>query len=200
MVGEHPAEWLAEIADGSAAAFGRFYDNYAQMVYRLALTMTKDPADAEDLCQDIFMEVLHKADQYDPDRGSVEAWLAVRTRSRAMDRLRRKQRMTVCDWNEEELPEPILFSERESVEVAALRRVELDQVKEALRAIPPLQRMAVYGSYVEQLSHREMADMMKRPVGTIKSLIRYGIHNVRRRLDAADPKEGGEAKHDAYKA
>lgn len=70
MVGEHPAEWLAEIADGSAAAFGRFYDNYAQMVYRLALTMTKDPADAEDLCQDIFMEVLHKADQYDPDRGA----------------------------------------------------------------------------------------------------------------------------------
>lgn len=200
MVGDHPAEWLAEIADGSAAAFGRFYDTYAQMVYRLALTMTKDPADAEDLCQDIFMEVLHKADQYDPARGSVEAWLAVRTRSRAMDRLRRKQRMAVCDWNEEELPEPILFSERESVEMAALRRVELDQVKEALRGIPPLQRMAVYGSYVEQLSHREMAEMMKRPVGTIKSLIRYGIHNVRRRLDAPDPREGGEPKHDAYKA
>ena len=56
--------------------------------------------------------------------------------------------------------------------------------------IPPLQRMAVYGSYVERRSHREMAELLNRPVGTVKSLIRYGIHNVRRRLDAMSGKEG----------
>ena len=88
---DHSAMWLEEIAEGSATAFRRFYDTHARLVYRLALQMTKDPAEAEELCQDIFMEVLHKADQYDPARGSVEAWLAVRTRCRAMDRLRKRR-------------------------------------------------------------------------------------------------------------
>lgn len=96
---DHSALWLEEIAEGSAAAFRRFYDAYARLVYRLALQMTKDPAEAEDVCQDIFMEVLHKADQYDPARGSVEAWLAVRTRCRAMDRLRKRQRIAAAEWN-----------------------------------------------------------------------------------------------------
>lgn len=147
---DHSAMWLEEIAEGSATAFRRFYDTHARLVYRLALQMTKDPAEAEELCQDIFMEVLHKADQYDPARGSVEAWLAVRTRCRAMDRLRKRQRMAEAEWMEEALPETTWGEGQESVELAALRRVELEQVKEALQGIPPLQRMAVYGSYVEQ--------------------------------------------------
>lgn len=197
---DHSALWLEEIAAGSAAAFRRFYDAYARLVYRLALQMTKDPAEAEDVCQDIFMEVLHKADQYDPARGSVEAWLAVRTRCRAMDRLRKRQRIAAAEWNGEALPEMVWSEEQESVELAALRRVELEQVKEALQGIPPLQRMAVYGSYVEQRSHREMAELLNRPVGTVKSLIRYGILNVRRRLDAMNGKEGGGVQHETFKA
>ncbi|PAD80252.1 RNA polymerase sigma factor [Paenibacillus campinasensis] len=196
---DNPEIWLAEIAEGSAAAFGRFYEAYAKMVYRLAFQFTKDAAEAEDLCQDIFMEVLHKAEQYDPDRGSVEAWLAVRTRCRAMDRLRRKQRLAITEWSEDTLPETLWTGEREAVEVAALRQVELEQVKKALKTIPPMQRMAVYGSYVEQMSHREMAELMKRPVGTVKSLIRYGIQNVRKRLDIVSGKEGGGSEHETFK-
>lgn len=196
---DNPVVVLQEIAEGSAAAFGRFYEAYARMVYRLAFQFTKNAAEAEDLCQDIFMEVLYKAEQYDPARGSVEAWLAVRTRCRAMDRLRRKQRLSVTEWSEEALPETLWAGEREAVEVAALRKVELEQVKNALKSLPPLQRMAVYGSYVEQLSHREMAKLMNRPVGTVKSLIRYGIQNVRKRLDMVSGKEGGGSEHETCK-
>lgn len=68
-----------------------------------------------------------------------------------------------------------------------------------MKTIPPMQRMAVYGSYVEQMSHREMAELMKRPVGTVKSLIRYGIQNVRKRLDIVSGKEGGGSEHETFK-
>lgn len=71
----------------------------------------------------------------------------------------------------------------ESAEYEALRKWEQEQLKQAMQAIPPMQRMALHGSYIEQLSHREIAEHMKRPVGTVKSLIRYGIRNLRRRLD-----------------
>lgn len=197
---ELSAIWLEEIAEGSTAAFGRFYDAYHRQVYRLALQMTKDAAEAEDLCQDIFMEVLHKADQYDPARGSVEAWLAVRTRCRAMDRLRKRQRVMAVEWADDGVPEEMWNAEQESVELAALRRVELEQVKRALQGIPPLQRMAVYGSYVEQRTHREIAELLNRPVGTVKSLIRYGLQNVRRLLEAKHGQEGGGSQHETIKA
>lgn len=179
----YSALWLAEIAEGSVSAFGRFYDAYAPMVYRIALQMTKDALEAEDLCQEVFLEVMDKADQYDPGRGSVEAWLAVRTRSRAVDRLRKRRRAVETEWSEELLQEARGAEDQETVELSVLRRLEAEQVKRALHALPPLQRMAVYGCYVEQLSHREMSELMKRPLGTVKSLIRYGLKNVRRLLE-----------------
>lgn len=187
---EEAALWLAEIAEGSVTAFGRFYDAYVPLVYRIARQMTRDATEAEDLCQEIFLEVMDKAGQYDPGRGSVEAWLAVRTRCRALDRLRRKQRAAETEWNKE--AEEFMQEEaQETVELSVLRRLELEQVKQALHAIPPMQRMAVYGCYVEELSHRELAERLKRPVGTVKSLIRYGLKNARRVLEQNPPLQGG---------
>ncbi|AZK46617.1 RNA polymerase sigma factor [Paenibacillus lentus] len=181
---ESPECWLAEIAEGSVSAFGRFYDAYAPMVYRLAEQCMKDAAEAEDVCQDVFMEVMDKAGSYNPARGSVEAWLAVRTRSRVIDRLRKQQRWTIAEeWVIDREADILWSSGMESAEYEALRKWEKEQLKQAMLAIPPLQRMALHGSYIEQLSHREIAEYMKKPVGTVKSLIRYGIRNLRRHLD-----------------
>lgn len=185
---ESPELWLAEISEGSAAAFGRFYDAYAPMVYRLAEQWMKDAAEAEDVCHDVFMEVMDKAGSYNSARGSVEAWLAVRTRSRSMDRLRKHQRVSVAEEWEMNREADILWSRGiESAEYEALRKWEKERLKEAMQAIPSMQRMALHGSYIEQLSHREIAEHMKKPVGTVKSLIRYGIRNLRRRLDEMSP-------------
>ncbi|WP_110931866.1 RNA polymerase sigma factor [Paenibacillus bouchesdurhonensis] len=185
---ESPELWLAEIAEGSAAAFGRFYDAYAPMVYRMAEQWMMDAVEAEDVCHDVFMEVMDKAGSYNPARGSVEAWLAVRTRSRSMDRLRKHQRVSVAEEWEINREADILWSRGiESAEYEALRKWEMEQLKEAMQAIPSMQRMALHGSYIEQLSHREIAEHMKKPIGTVKSLIRYGIRNLRRRLDEMTP-------------
>ncbi|WP_055107166.1 RNA polymerase sigma factor [Paenibacillus ihumii] len=181
---ESPEIWLAEIAEGSVTAFGRFYDAYAPMVYRLAEQYMKNAAEAEDVCHDVFMEIMDKAGSYNPARGSVEAWLAVRTRSRALDRLRKQQRWSVAEeWSMDQEADILWSRGMESAEYEALRKWEQEQLKQAMQAIPPMQRMALHGSYIEQLSHREIAEHMKRPVGTVKSLIRYGIRNLRRRLD-----------------
>lgn len=181
---ESPELWLAEIAEGSVTAFGRFYDAYAPMVYRLAEQCMKNAAEAEDVCHDVFIEIMDKAGSYNPARGSVEAWLAVRTRSRALDRMRKQQRWSVAEeWSMDQEADILWSRGMESAEYEALRKWEQEQLKQAMQAIPPMQRMALHGSYIEQLSHREIAEHMKRPVGTVKSLIRYGIRNLRRRLD-----------------
>jgi len=195
-MGEHPADWLKEISEGSASAFSRFYDAYAPMVYRLSEHLLKDALEAEDVCQEIFIEVMQRADQYDPERGSVEAWLAVRVRSRAMDRLRKKQRMAAVETSEGDLAESPWAGHLESAELEAFRHLDRERLRHAMRGIPPMQRMALYGSYIMQLSHRELAERMQKPVGTVKSLIRYGIRNLRGQLQENQAKQaanGGEA-------
>lgn len=197
-----PSVWLEQIAEGSVTAFGQFYDAYAPLVYRIALSTTRDEREAEDVCQELFLEVMNKAGQYDPARGSVEAWLAVRARSRAMDRLRKKQRETETDWIDGLITEASWATEPEAVEVSVFRRLEAEKLKRALLRIPAPQRMAVYGCYVEELSHSEMARMMNRPLGTIKSLIRYGLRNIRRVLEAEEkqPLQEGGAQHESVGA
>ncbi|MCJ8012376.1 sigma-70 family RNA polymerase sigma factor [Paenibacillus sp. KQZ6P-2] len=192
---ENPAEWLRGIAEGSTSAFNLFYERFAPMVYRLADYWMKDEAEAEDVCQEIFIEVMQKAGQYDPERGSVEAWLAVRVRSRAIDRLRKKERTAAAERCGEDPTEPIWTGQPESAEREALRNFEQERLRGALRNLPALQRLALYGSYMMQLSHRELAEQMQKPVGTVKSLIRYGIRNMRVQLEDQHVKQaekGGE--------
>ncbi|MCK9927652.1 sigma-70 family RNA polymerase sigma factor, partial [Frankia sp. Mgl5] len=82
---------LAELGNRTPAAFERFYERYVPLVFQIALRMVGDRMEAEDLCQEIFLEAYRTVHQYDPERGSVEAWLAVKTRARCLDRLRRKK-------------------------------------------------------------------------------------------------------------
>lgn len=184
MGAQADANLAKEIAQGSGAAFSLLYERYYSLVMRVALQVTHDWSEAEDVCHDVFMEVLHKAEQYDPERGSIEAWLTVRARCRAKDRLRKRSRLVLAaDWEENSVP--VWFKTSENVELRVLQRLEAERVKQELEQIPAMQRAAVYGTYVARLSHKELAESLQRPVGTVKSLIRYGVRNVRKRLEAA---------------
>ncbi|QQE76087.1 sigma-70 family RNA polymerase sigma factor [Brevibacillus composti] len=167
---------LREIGRGSRAAFERFYEKYATFVYRTALRIMHDPAEAEDLCHDVFLEVYRTADQYKEERGSVEAWLAVKTRSRCIDRLRKTKIKAKYAKN---LPPA---KEMATVEETILTKLERDLVRDVLGGIPEAQRQAVYGFYFQAKTHRELAQAMNRPLGTVKSLVRYGLHNLRKQL------------------
>lgn len=174
--------------------FGRFYDRYAEMVYRIALQLTGDPMEAEDVCHDVFIEVMNKWDQFDPERGSVEAWLAVRAKSRSIDRIRRRRRVMLesLDAAEVRSAEAGL-----SVESAVVQRWERHALKEAILRIPEAQRKAIVGAYFNDRTHSELARDMGRPLGTVKSLIRSGLRSMRKLMSSGHQTEaaasaGGE--------
>jgi RNA polymerase sigma factor (sigma-70 family) len=169
---------LREMGEGSAAAFEQFYERFSPLVFSIAVRMVGDRMEAEDLCHDIFLEVYRNAGQYDPQRGSVEAWLAVKTRSRCLDRLRRKKSERIQVWDE--LPER--GETGVTTEETVLAKLERETVRSVMNNIPEAQRRAVYGMYVQSWSHRELSERMERPLGTVKSLIRYGLMNVRKQL------------------
>jgi RNA polymerase sigma-70 factor (ECF subfamily) len=194
---EQAARLLRDIGCGSAEAFESLYSLYAEFIYHIALKITKSPADAEDMCHEVFLEVWRQASSYDAERGTAEAWLAVKTRTRCLDLLRRRQRREARRRELSALVEPAAASTEE----AALASVGFAQLQDALQHIPAAQRQAVYGAYVEELTHTELAKRMNRPLGTVKSFVRYGLKHLRRQLTAsgvgAMPAQGGDGRSEA---
>lgn len=189
-------KWLLrEIKNGSVTAFAQFYERYASRVLHIATRIVGDQMEAEDICHDLFLEVWKKADQYDPERGSVEAWLAVKARTRALDRLRRNQRIALTPTDHPGVPTPTADA---PIEERVFSQLEREALLLALSKIPAAQAQAVHGAYCEAQSHRELAAKMKRPLGTVKSLIRYGLGNLRKQLNQLGWLEpsGGAKKHE----
>ncbi len=174
--------------------FDQFYERYISFVFRIAFRLMKNKAEAEDVCHDIFLDILLNPDKFNPSRGSIEAWLAVKTRNLCYDRLRKKKPVLIERW------EDALSSSESvnSVEFNVLSKVEKEALHHALEQIPPAQRKALYGAYFEGRTHRELAVEMKRPLGTIKSLLRYGLNNLKKQKDLLAWVQSGEGgkKHD----
>ncbi|MBB6283410.1 MULTISPECIES: sigma-70 family RNA polymerase sigma factor [Geobacillus] len=186
------AELLKKIAEGSRTAFDRFYEKYAPIVYHIALQIVGDKAEAEDVSQDVFLEILQKPTQFDPKRGSVKAFLAVKTKSRSLDRLRKNRHLLVSRLEEAALKE-------KGAEFYFLRQLEQQIILDALTHLPEAQRQAIIHFYFRGETQREIAAAMNKPLGSIKSLIRYGLRNLRKQQALFRWLEAGrgENKHEA---
>jgi RNA polymerase sigma-70 factor (ECF subfamily) len=163
-----PAENLIRrLATGDHKALGEFYDLHAGLVNGLALRILRDRAEAEDVVQEVFVQVWRQAARFDPDRGSPEAWLCTITRTRALDRLRRRA------------------SRREEAEGAtpagaqAPRTEAALAVRKALEGLSPEQRRALELAYYEGLTQSEIAARLAEPLGTIKTRIRTAMIRLR---------------------
>lgn len=167
-------ELLKQINKGSRKAFDFFYEKYYLFVFNVAYQITGNKTEAEDVCHDVFLEIFQKAHQYNPERGSIKAWLAVRTKSRSIDRLRKKQPLLIQKL--ENLPLEMV----QGADLIVLKEIESSIIRDALKHIPKAQREAIYRSYFQGDTHKEIAHSMKRPLGTVKSLIRYGLNNLRK--------------------
>lgn len=177
LANDRMASVLREMCMGSSVAFDQFYSRYAPLVLRIALRLLGDRMEAEDICHDIFLEALRKGDRYEPAKGSIEAWLAVMTKSRCLDRLRKKQRTVASD--EAEHRELLIETTPEDKAIGLMERLA---VREALEDLPLPQRNAVVTAYFGDKSQRELAEEWQVPLGTVKSWIRYGIGNLRKGL------------------
>lgn len=179
------ADVIREAARGEIKALAALYDRYAGLLLSMANRMLGDKTVAEDLVQDVFMEVWRRAHAFDPTRGSVRTWLLVRLRSRALDRLRsakaRREVMVEDVGPREAAPtseDPELSPDR-----ALVRR--------AIEQLPEDQRLVIELSYFQGLSSSEIAEHMGSPVGTVKSRTAAALGKLRAAMSESHARGGG---------
>jgi RNA polymerase sigma-70 factor (ECF subfamily) len=154
-------------------SFSRLYDLYAPLLFGLACRMLGRESDAQDALQEVFLQVWRKAADFDARKGSARTWLIVLTRSRCLDRLRRKGRREGHEL-------PLRESGAEPAEAAVgSRALELTEVgvvvRQALAELPEPQRRSIEASYFDGLSQSEISSKTGEPLGTVKTRMRLGM-------------------------
>jgi len=162
---------IARLRAGDQQAMSEIYDRYSKVVYSVALRVLQDAAAAEDVLQDVFLQLWRKPDAFDASRGSLAAWLAVITRHRSIDRLR--QRRPETDIEECVITSgPDLRDETE-------RTLVVEKIRGALAEMNPDQRTALEMAFFQGLTHSEIAEKTGEPLGTVKTRIRSGLQQLR---------------------
>jgi RNA polymerase sigma-70 factor (ECF subfamily) len=140
------------------------------------MRMLRMSSDAEDLLQEVFVQVWHQANRYSEERGSPEAWIVNIARSRAIDKLRSIRRMersfVLTD-------DPAKAESSDNVESSAAESETKLTMNSALANLPEAQRKVLVLAYFDGLSQSEIADRLKEPLGTVKTRMRSGIHRLR---------------------
>lgn len=140
------------------------------------MRMLRAPQDAEDLLQEVFVQVWYQADRYSEERGSPEAWIINITRSRAIDKLRSNRRMEKTFVLTDD---PARAESMENVESNAAQAEIKLTMNSALANLPETQRRLLELAYFDGLSQTEIADRLKEPLGTVKTRMRSGIQRLR---------------------
>lgn len=167
---------LALVATGDQDALAEVYDLVAPRVFGLALRIVRDRALAEEVTQDVFVQVWRQAGEVDPQRGSPLGWLMTLTHRRAVDRVRSEQAQS-DRLRRYELRQTT--PEYDSTAEEALGRVEAERLQQALELIGEPHRTTVELAYFGGLTHREVAGRLGIPLGTAKTRIRDGLHKLR---------------------
>ncbi len=173
---------LARVADGDKEAFGELYDHSAPRVLGLVRRLLRDSAQSEEVTQEIFLEVWQNAKRYDSTKGSAITWILTMSHRRAVDRIRSSQSSRVRDTK---IGLRDIETEYDSVSESVEIRVEHERVGQALLRLTELQRQAVTLAYYGGYSHSEVAEMLKVPIGTVKTRLRDGMIRLRDELGVA---------------
>jgi len=163
---------VSAIRSGDENAMALLYDRYSSIVYSVALRVLGDTGAAEDVLQEVFMQLWRNPGVFDSSRGSLGAWLAVIARNRAIDALRKRHPET-------DIADVIVSVEPDMAGDAERARV-MEKVLGALGAMPLAQRSALEMAYFEGLTHTEIAAKTGEPLGTIKTRIRAGLLALRK--------------------
>lgn len=175
-------EMMARVAVGDSAAFETLYDRHAPLVHGMALQVLRDPAQAEEVAQEVLVEAWRTAARFDPRKGSARAWLVTMARRRAIDRVRSSQAA-----GERDRRAAALFSGPEFDEVSeeVETRLEHARVRDCLDGLTTLQRQSIDLAFYRGFSHREVSETLDTPLGTIKTRLRDSLIRLRDCLGVA---------------
>ncbi|PWH07347.1 RNA polymerase subunit sigma [Brachybacterium endophyticum] len=179
-------EALLAVAAGDADAFPALYDATSARVYGLVLRVLRDPAQAEEVTQEVYLEVFRRAASFDPSRGSAPGWILMLAHRRAVDRVRSSQSQSdrdVAYESRSHTEEPDPTSEE------ALGGLEAQQVRSALAQLSERQGEAVRLAYLDGLTHTQVASHLGIPLGTAKTRIRDGLLTLRRLMGTTQRRE-----------
>lgn len=170
---------LRAVAKGEEAAFARVYDDTSARIHGLVLRVLRNPAQAEEVTQEVYLEVWRRATSFDPAKGSPYAWLMTLAHRRAVDRVRSSQSATARDETWEARTRDIHY---DTTAEKATERLEAHRVRTALHGLTDAQREAVSLAYLGGYTHREVASLLDLPLGTAKTRIRDGLIRLRDQL------------------
>ena len=173
------AELVRKIAQGDQHAFRDFFGIYQARVRVYARSIVRNPGLADDVAQEVFLEIWRTAGRYDPTRGSVTAWVTQMTHARSIDRIRTAESQRRLDHHfGVHHHDPI----HNDVHDALFAQVERDQVGHALAALTQVQREAIRACYFHGLTHLQVSQQLGVPLGTVKSRIRDALIQMREQL------------------
>ena len=167
---------LALVRKGDERAMASLFDRYSKVVYSVALRVLRDPAAAEDVLQEIFMQVWRNPDSFTSTRGSLGGWLAVVARNRAIDTLRRKRPTDSVD--------DVVLASSTNIAAEAERNSLMERARSVIVTLPAEQRKTLEMAFFDGLTHAEIAELTGDPLGTVKTRIRSALLTLRKAFPA----------------
>lgn len=170
------ASLLALLQRGDEGAMASLFDRYSKVVYSVALRVLRDPASAEDVLQEIFMQIWRNPDGFIATRGSLGGWLAVVSRNRSIDALRRKRPTESVD--------DMALPSNYNLAAEAERNSLIEKARGVIHLLPMEQRKTLEMAFFDGLTHSEIAEMTGDPLGTVKTRIRSALTTLRKAFQA----------------
>jgi RNA polymerase sigma-70 factor (ECF subfamily) len=165
------------VGGGDDDAFAALYDRHCRLAYSVAHKLTGEKHSAEDLAQEVFIKVWRSAQRYRPERGSVRTWILSVVRNQSIDQLRAKAtRSRMQEKVEASAPR----YEPSEAFAQVWHEARLGRVREALDAVPHVQQQVLELAHFSDLTHKEIAERLGLPPGTVKGRIRLGLDKLRK--------------------
>ena len=179
------AHLLARTALADQAAFAELYRLTAPHLYGVALRILREPALAEDLLQEAFVNIWHHAGTYAAAKAKPQTWLASIVRNRCLDQLRRREPDTLTMTRDEDETEMEFEALGPTPEELLLSGADAHSVRTCVEGLEGGQKQAIALAFVRGMSHAELALHLREPLGTVKSWVRRGLERLRQCLEAA---------------
>ena len=173
-------ELIRRIAGGDRDAFSAFYDAWAPLAFGVLRRILRSDVEAEEILRDVFWEVWQSAGDWDPRRGSLEAWVVDRARSRGIDRARSLRGRGEVRTGP--LPESRVAEPREPGQDPRVGAERPGAVRGVFAQLPPNQQEIIELAYLHDLTQAEISERLKRPLGAVKTGMRLGLERLRSQM------------------